>query len=61
MMKTTFKPLTVEDFGLTPEEKDTIVKGAQKFLPPTDEHGEPIPQEHENASRLEYRSRPKSR
>jgi len=60
-MKTTFKPLTVEDFDLTPEQKEIIVKGAQKFLTPTDDHGEPIPQEHEHASRPEHRSRPKSR
>jgi hypothetical protein len=37
-----FKPVTEKDLALTPEELETIVKGAQKFLPPTDEDGEPI-------------------
>lgn len=50
-MKNEFKPLTVEDFGLTSEEQKILVTGAQKFLPPTDEHGEPLPQEPNHASR----------
>jgi hypothetical protein len=28
------KPLTLEDFNLSPEDLKTIVEGAQKFLPP---------------------------
>lgn len=36
------KTLKIEDFKLTPEEKKTIVTGAQKFLPPADEDGEPL-------------------
>jgi hypothetical protein len=60
-MKTEFKPLKVEDFGLTPDELKIIVEGAQKFLPPADEHGEPISQEHTNASRPEHRAGRKPR
>lgn len=59
-MKNKFKPLSVEDFGLTPEEKEILVTGAQKFLPPTDEQGDSIPQEPENAPISRHRSRPKS-
>lgn len=29
-----FKPITLDDLGLTPEEMKAIVEGAQKFLPP---------------------------
>jgi hypothetical protein len=32
-----FKPLTVEDFGLKPEEIQELVEGAQTFIgPPVD-------------------------
>lgn len=58
-MQNEFTPLTVEDFGLTPQEKETLVKGAQHFLPPTDEQGDSIPQEQEDASRPEHSSGPK--
>ena len=37
-----YKPVTVEDIGLTPDEIRDLVKGAQKFLTPEDEDGEPI-------------------
>ena len=37
-----FKPLTVDDFNLTSAEMRLIVEGAQKFLPPVDDLGEPI-------------------
>jgi hypothetical protein len=33
----TFKPLTVEDFNLKPEEMKELVEGAQKFVPPVPE------------------------
>lgn len=33
-MATDFKPLKVEDFELTSEEKKILVEGAQKFFPP---------------------------
>ena len=36
MSEKTFKPLTVEDFNLSPEDMEIIVEGAQKFLPPDD-------------------------
>lgn len=29
-----FKPLSVEDFDISPEDMKTIVNGAQTFLPP---------------------------
>lgn len=38
----TLKPITEKDFGLTPEEIKDLVKGAQKYLPPEDEDGNPI-------------------
>lgn len=61
-MKKDFKPLTIDAFNLTPEEKETLVKGAQRFLPPYDESGEPLPTEpSKHASRPEHSSRPKSR
>lgn len=37
-----YKPITVKSAGLTPEEVKELVTGAQKYLPPTDEDGEPI-------------------
>lgn len=37
-----FKPVTAEQLGLTPEELEILVKGAQKHLPPQTEDGEPI-------------------
>lgn len=37
-----FKPITVKSAGLTPEEVKELVKGAQKYLPPVDEDGDPI-------------------
>jgi len=33
------KEITLEDFGLTPEQMDEIVKGAQRFMPARDEDG----------------------
>lgn len=33
-MSANFKPLSLEDFKLSPKELETIVEGAQKFLPP---------------------------
>lgn len=36
MSDKTFKPLTVEDFDLSPDDMKTIVEGAQQFLPPID-------------------------
>lgn len=33
-MSNTFKPLALEDFGLSKEELQTVVDGSQKFLPP---------------------------
>ncbi len=32
-----YKPLTVEDFELTPEQMTELVEGAQRFLPPPTE------------------------
>ena len=32
-----FKPLTVEDFNLKPEEMTELVEGAAKFLPPEED------------------------
>lgn len=37
-----FKPITEKDLKLTPDEVKYLVKGAQKYLPPEDEDGEPI-------------------
>lgn len=37
-----FKPVTEKQVGLTPEEVKDLVKGAQKYLPPEDEDGNPI-------------------
>lgn len=37
------KPITEKDLDLTPEELQDLVKGAQKYLPPQDEDGNPIP------------------
>lgn len=37
-----YKPVTEGDLALTPEELKTIVGGAQKYLKPEDEDGEPI-------------------
>ena len=37
------KTLKLEDLDLTPEDKAVLVEGAQRFLPPVDEQGEPIP------------------
>lgn len=36
------KPITEKDLKLTPDEVEYLVKGAQKYLPPTDEDGDPI-------------------
>lgn len=33
-MKKDFKPVTVEDFGLTPEQMTILVKGSQRFAGP---------------------------
>jgi hypothetical protein len=41
MSEKTFKPLTVEDFDLSPEDMKIIVEGAQKFLPPVEVDTEP--------------------
>ena len=38
-----FTPVTEEDLGLTPEELKVLVVGAQKYLPPQTEEGQPIP------------------
>ena len=35
-MNADHKDLTVEDFGLKPEEVKELVEGAQKYLPPVD-------------------------
>lgn len=43
MSDSTFKPLTIEDFNVTPEEVKAIVAGAQKFLSPVGDDGESIP------------------
>jgi len=43
MAEETFKPVTEKSLGLTPEEIRDLVKGAQKYLPPQTEDGEPIP------------------
>jgi hypothetical protein len=37
-----FKPLSPEDFKLSPAEKKVIVDGAQSFLPPVDDEGAPV-------------------
>jgi hypothetical protein len=42
-----FKPLTVADFELSPKEVKTLVEGAQKFMAPADESGEPLPTDPE--------------
>ena len=34
-MNSEFKPLAVEDFGLSPDDLKTIVEGSQRFLAPT--------------------------
>lgn len=36
-MSQNFKPLALEDFGLSKDELQTIVEGSQKFLRPDDE------------------------
>lgn len=43
MASAKFKPITEEQVGLTPEEVKELVTGAQKYLPPETEDGEPIP------------------
>lgn len=43
MRKETFKSVTEADLGLSPDEVKELVTGAQKFLPPETEDGEPIP------------------
>ena len=48
-MSKEFKPLTVADFGLSPKEVKTLVEGAQRFFPPADENGEPIPTNPEDS------------
>lgn len=32
----TFKPVTLEQLGLSPDEMKILVDGAQRFLPPVD-------------------------
>jgi len=44
MSEKTFKPLTVEDFNLSPEDMKTIVEGAQKFLPSDEVDTDPEPE-----------------
>lgn len=51
MDKATFKPVTEKQVGLTPDEIKELVTGAQAYLPPETEDGEPIPTEpHANRS-----------
>lgn len=45
MPENPYKPVTEKDLGLTPEEIKELVTGAQKYLPPQTEDGEPIPTE----------------
>lgn len=45
MPEETFKPITEADLGLTPAQVKELVTGAQKYLPPQTEDGEPIPTE----------------
>lgn len=42
MIEEPVKRITVKSAGLTPAEVKEIVDGAQKYLPPTDEDGDPI-------------------
>lgn len=48
-----FKPLAVEDFGLTSEEMKLIVEGSQRFLGPTPEE-EPVDAGIESPTSLEH-------
>lgn len=43
MKKEIFKSVTESDLGLSSEEIKELVTGAQKYLPPETEDGEPIP------------------
>lgn len=48
-MKKAFEPITVEDFGLTPEQMTILVKGSQIFAGPHQaEPPEPVEQPKEN-------------
>jgi hypothetical protein len=42
MSKESFKPVTMADLGLSSDEIADLVTGAQKYLPPQTEDGEPI-------------------
>lgn len=44
MSDKTFKPLTVEDFNLSPEDLTAIVEGAQKFMSPDEVDTEQEPE-----------------
>lgn len=48
MRNQNFKPLTLDDFGLTPKDLKVIVKGAQANLSPKDEEGEDLPTDVDN-------------
>lgn len=50
MIEEPFKPVTEKDLKLTPDEVKYLVEGAQRFLPPQTEEGEPIPTENEKDS-----------
>lgn len=42
-MSKDFKPLTVDDFDLSPKEMKILVSGAQKFFPPDETEAEQQP------------------
>jgi len=57
-MNKNFKPLKIEDFKLTPEQKKTLVSGSQTFLPPADEDGEPLATEPDTQNQSHAPSKP---
>ncbi len=50
-MANDFKPVTAEDFGLSPEEMQELVSGAQKFLPVGED-----PDDNETLPRVDRRN-----